>query len=127
MERNIQEKTINIKSFTEKYIDHFLTKFDPESSSYYDLFESQLFPNECRVLGFEMDCGGSLIETYGEEAWRSNRGLSRVISNINDMKILGSALFSKWRLFNHWSFGHATEEDKEWFLTILRRMQELTK
>ena len=120
-------KTIDIKTFIEKYIDYFLTKFDPNSSSYYDLFDSPFFPDECWSLGFEMDCGHSFIAVYGHEAWNSHRELSSVIDKADDIFILGSALFSQWRYFNHWACGHATEEDKEWFLIILRRMQELTK
>ena len=120
-------KTIDIKTFIEKYIDYFLTKFDPNSSSYYDLFDSPSFPDECWSLGFEMDCGKSFIAAYGHEAWNSHRELSSVIDKADDIIILGSALFSQWRYFNHWACGHATEEDKEWFLIVLRRMQELTK
>ena len=120
-------KTIDIKTFVEKYIDYFLTKFSPESQSYYDLFDSPSFPDECWSLGFEMDCGASFNAAYGEEAWNTQGGLSSVIDKADDIKILGSALFSQWRYFNHWSYGPATEKDKEWFLTILRRMQELIK
>lgn len=119
-------KGINIKDFTEKYIDYFLNDFDHESSSYYDLFESSAFPHECWSLGFEMDCGQSIIEAYGEEAWKNERRLSEVIDKMNDLRIMGSGLFSEWRYFNHWSWGHATEEDKKWFLMLLRRMRELT-
>lgn len=122
-----QIKTIDIKTFIEKYIDYFLTKFAHDSPSYYDLFESPSFPDECWSFGFEMDCGDSFIAAYGEEAWHSHRRLSSVIEKVDDVRILGSALFSQWRYFNHWAYGHATEEDKEWFLIILRRMQELTK
>ena len=120
-------KTIDIKTFIEKYIDYFLTKFNPNSSSYYDMFESPSFPDECWSLGFEMDCGESFIAAYGQEAWHSRRELSSIIEKADDIIILGSALFSQWRYFNHWSYYHATEEDKEWFLIILRRMQELVK
>ena len=120
-------KIIDIKTFIEKYIDYFQTKFDPNTSSYYDLFESPFFPNECWNLGFEMDCGKSFIAAYGQEAWHSHRELLMVIDKADDVIVLGSALFSQWRYFNHWSYGHATEEDKEWFLIILRRMQELIK
>jgi hypothetical protein len=74
-----------------------------------------------------MDGGKSFIAAYGHEAWNSHRELSSVIDKADDITILGSALFSQWRYFNHWSYGHATEEDKEWFLIILRRMQELIK
>ena len=75
---------------------------------------------------FEMDCGESFIAAYGDKAWHSHRELSSVIGKADDVRILGSAIFSQWRYFNHWAYGHATEEDKEWFLIILRRMQELT-
>ena len=120
------DKTIDVKTFTEKYIDYFLTKFDHEAESYYDLFESPTFPNECLGLGFEMDCGQSFVDTYGEEAWSSNDGLLLVIDKANDLKILGSGLFSKWRYFNHWAYFHATEEDKKWFLNVLKRIKKLS-
>lgn len=121
-----QIKTIGIETFIEKYIDYFLTKFAPDSPSYYDLFDSPSFPDECWNLGFEMDCGESFIAAYGDKAWLSCRELLSVIDKVDDVKILGSALFSKWRYFNHWAYGPATEENKEWFLIILRRMQQLT-
>ena len=122
-----QIKTIDINTFVEKYIDYFLNKFAPDSHAYYDLFDSPSFPDECWGLGFDMDCGESFIAAYGEEAWRSHNQLSSVIEKVDDIIILGSAFFSRWRYFNHWAYGHATDNDKEWFLAILRRMQELTK
>jgi ADP-ribosylglycohydrolase len=120
-------KTNDINTFIEKYLDYFLTRFSADSYSYHEFFDSPTFPEECWSLGFEMDCGESFIAAYGAEAMKSQRGLSSVIEKADDIKILGSALFSQWRYFNHWSYGPATEKDKEWFLTILRRMQELTK
>lgn len=122
-----QVKAIDIKEFIAKYINYFLTEFDPESSSYYRFFDSSTFPIECWKLGFEMDCGHSFSKACSKEAWRSSEGLKRVINEINDLTVLGSGLFSNWRYFNHWACGHATEKDREWFLIILRRMQELTK
>lgn len=119
-------KKVNIKTFTEKYIDYFLNDFDPESASYYDFFDSPFFPNDCRKLGFEMDCGKSFVDAYGEVAWYYEKDLSEILDNINDLNVIGSGLFSKWRFFNHWSYDHATEKDKKWFLMLLRRMQEIT-
>lgn len=118
-------KTITLREFTDKYINYFLNDFDPESSSYYDLFDSQDFPDECWGLGFDMDCGESFTKTYGREAWRSNKGLSSMIDEMNNLEALGSGLFSRWRYFNHRAYEHATEEDKKWFLMILKRMQTL--
>lgn len=120
-----QVKTIDIKAFTEKYIEYFLTERNPQAASFYRIFDSSSFPYECWNLGFEMDCGHSFLEACGTEAWHSNEELMRIINEIEDLKILGSGLFSQWRYFNHWSMGPATEEDREWFLTILRRMKEL--
>lgn len=118
-------KGINIKEFTEKYIDYFLNDFDPDTSSYHVFFSSRFFSHECWSLGFEMDCAHSITDAYGEEVWMSEQGLSVVIDKMNDLRIMGSALFSKWRYWSHWSWGRATEEDKKWFLMLLRRMREL--
>lgn len=118
-------KGIDINKFTEKYVDYFLNDFDPESSTYYDFFESSVFPNECWSLGFEMDCGVSFTKAYGEGIWYSYKNLSMAEDKINDIQIIGSALFSKWRFFNHWSYSHANEDDKKWFLILLKRMQKV--
>ena len=118
-------KAIGIKTFIEKYMNYFLNEFDTDSEAYYRFFDSPIFPEECWSLGFEMDCGHGFIDAYGIEAWNSKRGLSKVIDNIDDINILGSALFSQWRYFNHWSYSAPTDESKEWFLTIFRRMREL--
>ena len=72
-----------------------------------------------------MDCAHSITDAYGEEVWASEKGLSMVIDKMNDLRIMGSALVSKWRYWSHWSWDRATEEDKQWFLMLLRRMQEL--
>ena len=94
-------KAITLRKFTEKYINYFVNDFDPKSSSHYDLFDSPDFPDECWSLGFEMDCGESFTKTYGPDAWRSNKSLSSIIDKMNNLKVLGSGLFSQWRYFNH--------------------------
>lgn len=123
--KRLGQKKIDIKTFTEKYINYFMKDFNPESASYYDFFESSYFPNECWLLGFEMDCGVSFTKVYGEGAWYSYRNLSKVVDKMNDIQIIGSALFSKWRFFNHWSCSHANEDDKKWFLMLLKRIQKV--
>ena len=115
----------NIEAFSQKYIDYFINEFERNSPSYYNLFESQEFPDACRALGFDMDCGESFISKYGEEAWRSVEGLTTVIDKIDDIKLIGSALFSQWRYYNHWSYSDATDKDKEWFLMLLKRLRSL--
>lgn len=73
-----------------------------------------------------MDCGHSFIEEYGEKAWNDIQELKANIEKINDIQIIGNALFSQWRYFNRWSStSYATEDTKEWFLTLFLRMNEL--
>ena len=120
-------KAYNINKFIEKYINYFLNDFSLNSPTHYDLFDKQFFPNECWGLGFEMDCFDSFTKACGEDNMRPVDKQLSVISTIDNVKTLGSALFSQWRYFNHWSYSPPSDKDKEWFLTILRRMQELTK
>lgn len=118
-------KTIDIKTFTKKYINFFLTEFGtPESK--YRFFDTNSFSNDCRCLGFEMDCGDAFVAAMGEDAWRSYEGLRLAIDRIEDVNLIGSALYSKWREYNHWSSpSDANDDTKEWFLMLLKRMQEI--
>ena len=119
--------TNDLIEFSQKYIDYFSNDFGRDRSSYYKFFESQDFPDACISLGFEMDCGQSFIAAYGEEAWRSLAKLSAIIEKIDDVNLIGSALFSQWRYFNHWSYSDATDEDREWFLILFKRLNDLAK
>ena len=120
-------KTIDIKAFTKKYINFFLAEFGtPESK--YRFFDTNSFSNDCRTLGFEMDCGNAFIAAYGMESWCSFEGLKAAIDGINDNIIIGSGLFSKWREYNHWSSpSDANDDTKEWFLLLLKRLQEISQ
>ena len=119
-------KTIDNKSFVEKYIKFFQTEFGtPESK--YRFFDTNTFPDDCRKLGFEMDCGKGFVDSYGEKAWASLEGLKAAIDTIDDIMIIGSALFSKWRDYNHWSSpSDANNDTKEWFLLLLKRIQDIS-
>ena len=119
--------TNNLIEFSQKYIDYFSNDFGRDRSSCYRFFESQDFPDACISLGFEMDCGQSFIAAYGEEAWCSLAKLSAIIEKIDDVNLIGSALFSQWRYFNHWSYSDATDEDREWFLILFKRLNDLAK
>ena len=72
-----------------------------------------------------MDCGHSFIAAYRQEAWNNVRILAAVVGCIDDVRLIGSAIFSQWRYFNHGSYEHAQEKDKQWFLQMLRRLREL--
>jgi hypothetical protein len=118
-------KKRRITNFANKYISFFENEYVRYGESYYHFFDNNVFPNECWGFGFEMDCGRSFTNAHGRSSWEDPKGLKENIDKINDISIIGSGLFSKWRYFNHWAYEHANEKDIEWFLTLFRRMKEL--
>lgn len=116
---------ITLAAFAQKYIDFFENVWGRDERAKYYLFDDMDFPRNCYSFGFEMDCGHSFIEAMGEDLWNSPRGLDGRIHETDDIKLIGSAIFSKWRYFNHWSYSGPTEEDVEWFLVMFRRLREL--
>ena len=78
------------------------------------------------MLGFKMDCGHSFIAAYGQEAWNDTQSLAAVVERIDDARLIGSAIFSQWRYFNHEAVEHAQEKDRQWFLIMFRRLRELS-
>lgn len=118
--------SIDIVQFAQKYINYFEHEFGQTRESYYQFFESDDFPRECKALGFDMDCGHSFIEAYGKNAWNDIRGLKANIEKINDVRIIGNGLFSQWRYFNHWSSpSYANDDTKEWFLMLLHKLKTM--
>ena len=73
-----------------------------------------------------MNCGYAFEDRYGD-AFRNPDALEKVIDSIDDIQLLGSALFSKWRYYNHWAMGESirAEESMRWFNMIIKRMMEL--
>ena len=103
-------------------------KFNNINTDYIELVEHYM-ADDCIALGFEMDCGNSFSEKYGDAICNS-RELEKVIMDVTDVQLLGSAIFSRWRYFNHWAYdGREILERKniEWFLIALNRLAELTK
>lgn len=120
-------KSIILIQFAQRCIDYFNNEFGRTPQAFYKFFDCDEFPDACRGLGFEMDCGDSFVEAYGKEAWRSSVGLAAVIDTVDDVSLVGSGLFSKWRYFNHWADSHGTDDDKEWFLLLLHRLKEIAE
>lgn|GEM_PF-1468057 len=115
----------NIAEFTEKYINFFEREFGSIESKYH-FFDRDEFPEDCRKLGFEMDCGHSFQEEYGESTFYDNRALMNVLNQIDSIQLIGNALFSQWRYYNHWdSPSNANPDTKEWFLLLLRRLRSI--
>lgn len=102
-------------------------KFSDTASDYIELVEHHL-GDECVALGFEMDCGNAFTEKYGKAAFDS-RALGQVIDSVDDVMLLGSAIFSRWRYFNHWAYTGAEilePQNIEWFNMALTRLKNLT-
>lgn len=84
--------------------------------------------DDCNALGFQMDCGHSFSEKYGDAACH-HEALDKIIDEIDDIPLLGSAIYSRWRYFNHWSYSCEeilAFENRSWFILALSRLAILT-
>lgn len=126
MEQRVQiPPAASLEDFCRKYIDFFEHYNEEEPRNDFQIFDDMTFPKECETLGFNMDCGYSFIKAFGEQVWLYPDGLEDIVKHSDNKKLIGSAIFSKWRFFNHWANSGPTEKDIEWFLIMLRRLQEL--
>jgi len=113
---------MNIKEFTEKWLERFQ---DP-NICYIELVE-HYFADDCQALGFEMDCGHAFHEHYGNAINNADE-LLKIIDEIDDIRLLGSAIYSQWRYFNHWAYSGAEilePKNREWFIIALKRLDKL--
>ena len=76
----------------------WIEKFRDQKISYIGLVDHYL-ADDCQALGFQMDCGHAFSEKYGDAA-SSCDALNRIIDEVTDIKLLGSAIYSQWRYFN---------------------------
>ena len=112
-----------VKEFSDKWC----KKFQDENINYIELIE-QYMADDCESLGFVMDCGHAFAEKYGN-AVSESESLVAVIGQVTDISLLGSAIYSQWRYFNHWAYsGREILEPRNrmWFITALNRMRELS-
>lgn len=109
-----------IRTFAEKWADLYA---DPTVSNY--VLTDIPMSDECRALGFEMDCGQRFCKTYGEEAFNDVEVLKRILSDVTDIQLLGSAVHSKWRYHNHWAYSTSELSEpgaREWFVVALKQL-----
>jgi len=103
-------------------------KFRDEEINYIELVD-HYFADECDELGFVMDSGEAFSQQYGSASYDS-RELKKVINGISDIELLGSAIYSRWRYFNHWAYdGEEILEDcnRAWFILALDRLALLSE
>lgn len=110
----------NLKSFSRKY----LRLFRDELASWQEI--SETFANECRALGFVMDCGQGLAEAAGgdDDVFQDWKVLGAAMGEIVSPKLLGGAIFSQWCIADHWG-SPLTEDRKKWFILAFQRLEEL--
>ncbi len=113
-----------IHDFAVKWCD----RFRDQNINYIELVDHYM-ADDCHELGFEMDCGNAFSEKYGDAAHRSD-SLKEIIDEVDDIPLLGAAIYSRWRYFNHWAYsGEEILEPKnrEWFVVALSRLAVLTE
>lgn len=90
--------------------------------------ENTGFGDECRDLGFVMDSGEAFIRKYSMDAFFQSAELKKIIERVDDVDLLGSAVYSHWRYVTHRSEGESLldENHRAWMITALKRMCELT-
>lgn len=110
-----------IHQFAKKYLRLF-TEPEPPAEELLRVFGEQ-----CRALGFHTDLGESFMRLYSGDAFYEAGEFERIASAIEDPYVLGTAIFSRWRLVTQWEKNNLLAEDKRaWFRAALERLEELT-
>ena len=108
-----------IHDFAVKWCD----KFRDQNINYIELVDHWM-ADDCAALGFEMDCGHAFSERYGQAA-NNHEALDSIIDDVTDIPLLGSAIYSQWRYFNHWAYDAAeilAPQNRAWFILALDRL-----
>ena len=113
----------DIHSFATKWVE----KFSNKNIDYIELVDHYM-ADDCEYLGFKMDSGELFTELYGNAVYDSEE-LKLIINRISDISLLGSAIYSRWRYFNHWAYDAASileEKNRNWFLIALNRLMKIS-
>ena len=113
-----------IHDFAVKWCD----KFRDQNINYIELVDHYM-ADDCDTLGFEMDCGHAFLEKYGNAA-NNHEALDRIIDDVTDIPLLGSAIYSQWRYFNHWAYSGAEilePQNRAWFILALSSLVLLSE
>lgn len=112
-----------IHDFAVKWCD----KFRDQNINYIELVDHWM-ADDCDALGFEMDCGHAFAEQYGA-AEHNHEALDKIIDDVMAIPLLGSAIYSRWRYFNHWAYSGAEilePQNRAWFILALSRLALLS-
>ncbi len=113
-----------VNEFAKKWIEKFADS---------EVLERELldrdFADDCFAIGFVMDTGKAFEEKYGRAVYDWG-ALDAIIDDVTDIALLGSAIFSRWRYYNHWAMGGESilaTPNRGWFLTALQRLKVLSE
>lgn len=85
------------------------------------------FGEDCRKLGFKSDLGESFMRLYPADAFYEASEFAAIADRIEDPYLLGTAIYSRWRLVTQWEpMNLLTDEKRSWFREALGRLSELT-
>ncbi|MBR4681163.1 MAG: hypothetical protein IKP03_08680 [Fibrobacter sp.] len=119
--------TADVESFVETW-GSLLDEIDADRTraKVYDFIESGRFEEDCRNLGFEMDCFESFNAKYNyDPSKHSKKRFEKLVANCGDFRVLGNAIFSQWRYYNHWAYDVKAEFETQWFRIAFKRLLEL--
>lgn len=83
--------------------------------------------NECAALDFTEDGGSASFVRYND-ASHDYIALRKIIGQVTDIPLLGSAIYSQWKYYSDWAAGgenFLSFECQAWFLTALERLKVL--
>lgn len=104
----------------------WIEKFKDKNINFIELVD-HFMADDCEELGFKMDCGHAFEEQYSNAVY-DDRELRQIIDIVNDIALLGSAIYSRWRYFNHWAYDGSEilkPENRNWFIMVLERLSVL--
>ena len=104
------------------------TRFQDEKIKYKSLFDQSML-DECSALDFKISSGDEFIKKYGYDA-NNYEGLKKIIHEIKDIQLLGSAIYSKWAYFRYWADDSSeilSKENRLWFVLALKQVEKLSR
>ena len=76
-----------------------------------------------------MDCGKAFEAVFPDSnAFNDYEAFNKIIEQVQDINMLGSAIFSKSRYITHWSYSVSlvSPENRLWFKLAFERLTVLT-
>ncbi len=108
-----------------KFAEIWLNKFRNQTTDSAELLSCDL-ANDCAALGFEADSGAAFEGVYGQAAY-DGAELDKIIDDVTDVYLLGSAIFSRWYYFKAHGGDEILEfKNRAWFILALSRLALLT-